>query len=106
MKELSGLNAESRPRVSASDRADLLEGAAVNILPVTHLHCNDYKFIVLDTVYNTIRTMAHPVFIVTGQLPGTRRAWIISQLANAIDHALPFFLLRYGFNFIHRRTLD
>jgi len=44
----------------------VLEGATVNILPMTHPHYNDDKFIVFDAVYNTIRTLAYPIFIVTG----------------------------------------
>ena len=53
-------------RVSASDLADLLEGATVNILPMSHLHYNDDELIFFSAVYNTIRTLAYPIFIMTG----------------------------------------
>jgi len=47
-------------------RASPLEGATVNIIAMTHLYYNDDKFIVFDAIYNTIRTFAYPIFIVTG----------------------------------------
>ena len=41
-------------------------GATLNILPVTHLYYNDDKFIVFDAVYNTIRALAYPIFVMAG----------------------------------------
>ncbi len=44
----------------------VLESATIYILSMPHLYNNDNKFFVLNTVYNSTRTLTNTIFIVAG----------------------------------------
>lgn len=92
-------------RFKGVGRSDWLEGV-IYIPAVPYLHNRDGKFLVSDSVNNTVITLTYPISIVPRQLSCANRPWIICKLANTSNYSLPFFFLRYCFNFFNRRTLE
>ena len=44
---------------------DWLEGAAINIFSMSCLHYYDNKFIILNTVYNAVTTLAYAILVIS-----------------------------------------